>query len=207
MVSKAGEAREDASAKDGRVLRGARNHAAIVEAVYELVKATHLPPSVEDVARRAGVGTRTVFRQFQDLETLHRSINERVQEEVLSLIAVTAPTGHLKDDLRALVARRARLFEYLTPFRRAARLVRHQSPFLQEQDATATKLLRGMVEWVVGPHFGDDGRNTLEALDALLSFEAWDRLRAQQQLSAKRAERVLLESVITLAKAAGRAKG
>ena len=46
MVSKAGEAREDASAKDGRVLRGARNHAAIVEAVPRGVVAGPLAPSL-----------------------------------------------------------------------------------------------------------------------------------------------------------------
>jgi hypothetical protein len=41
----------------------------------------------------------------------------------------------------------------------------------------------------------------VEALEVLLSFEAWDRLRDQQKLSAKRAEAVLLGAATALATA------
>ena len=57
----------EAPARDGRVLRGARNHALIVQAIYDLVRAGNVAPTAEEVAARAGVGVRTIFRQFKDL--------------------------------------------------------------------------------------------------------------------------------------------
>lgn len=202
-MSEIGKAGAGAPATDGRVLRGARNHEAIARAMYDLVRKTHLPPSVEEVARRAGVGTRTVFRQFEDLEALYRSLNDRLQREIMAMVSLAPPSGELEADLRALVARRARVFEHLIPFRRAGRLVRHQSPFLKEQDAMMARFFRVALEAHLGPEVRGDA---LEALDALLSFEAWDRMRDAQGLSAKRAERVLADAAIVLARAASRSR-
>jgi AcrR family transcriptional regulator len=184
---------------DGRVIRGAQNHARIVQALYALVRDGNVQPTAEQVAQRAGVGTRTVFRQFDDFETLYRSLGERVQAEVMAMADLTPPTGRLADDLRALVARRARVFEHMTPFRRAGRLVRHTSAFLQEQDATLARTLREALAASVEPHLGPGAADTIEALDVLLSFEAWDRLRDEQRLSVARAQRVLLGAATTLA--------
>jgi AcrR family transcriptional regulator len=55
------------------VQRGARNRAAIVAALLELVGEGELEPTAEQVAERACVGTRTVFRHFADMES--RSTN------------------------------------------------------------------------------------------------------------------------------------
>lgn len=187
---------------DGRVLRGARNHEAIVQALYELVREGTLQPTAERVAERAGVGTRTVFRQFEDLETLYRSLGERVRAEVLSLVDATPPSGDLEADLQVIVARRARIFGYIAPFRRAGGLVRHTSAYLQALDTMLARALHAGLTAIVGPHLEDDGGDTLEALDLLLSFESWERLREQRRLSGKRAERVLLKAATTLARGA-----
>jgi AcrR family transcriptional regulator len=189
---------------DGRTLRAARNHAAIVDAMYALVRETHRPPSVEEVAARAGVGTRTIFRQFDDLETLYRSLAERIQTEVLGLVVLEPPTGRLEEDLRALVARRAKVFEHITPFRRVVRVVKHESTFIRDQDALARAAFRQLTLMVVQPHLPPDDVDAPEALDALLSFEFWDRLRDQQGLSVKRAERVLVSSALAVIAAAQR---
>lgn len=190
--------------EDGRAQRRARNHAAIVQATYDLIRTTHALPSMEAVALAAGVGIRTVFRQFQDQESLYRSVTDRVLEEVMALVTMTPPTGELATDLAALVERRARIFEHVTPFRRVGRLVRHQSTLLQERDAASAQVLRAALEAVLEPHLysasdGDsDAPELLEALDAILSFEMWDRLRDQQGLGSKRAARVVLAAASRL---------
>jgi len=189
---------------DGRVERGARNHTLIVQAMYDLIRGGQIQPTMDEVARRAGVGTRTVFRQFQDIETLYRSLGERVQRDALEGLVPIVLTSRLTEDLSALVARRAILFERLTPFRRAGRLVRHQSSFLAEQDARMAQALRVMLELVVSPHLAPRSEDTLEALDALLSFEAWDRLRDQQGLGRDHAVRVLTGAATTLVTSARR---
>jgi AcrR family transcriptional regulator len=192
------DAKKPTPEADGRVLRGARNHEAIAEAMYELVRTTHAPPTMEEVARRAGVGTRTVFRQFQDLDSLYRTMNERLLSEIMSTVSLAPPSGELEADLRALAHRRARVFEHMTPFRHATRGLRHTSAFLREQDVRLAQMLRAMLQAIVHSHLGEDAEDTLEALDVLMSFEAWDRLRETQKLSAKAAERVIADAAIAL---------
>jgi AcrR family transcriptional regulator len=203
--------RRRTESRDGRVRRGARNNEAIVQAIYELTRERHLPPTVDEVATRAGVGRRTVFRQFQDLDTLYRTMGERVLREAMSLIPPTAPSKNLEADFAALVQRRALIFEHITPFRRSARLVRHESAFLQDQDRLATASFRAAMLAVMAPYLSGEAEDTIEALDLLLSFEAWERLRHQQKASVPRAQQILMAAGLTLVKSAAapaaRAKG
>lgn len=183
---------------DGRAERRARTRAAIVAAVYELVRAHGEMPSVAAVAARARVGERTVFRQFNDLETLARSVHELLFPEVMALGRPSPPSGELEADLRSLVARRARVFEHVAPFRRASRGHRERSPFMSEQDAAMATLMRGSLESVVIAHLEPENRPLIEVLDVLLSVEAWDRLRTVQRLDAAHAERALLTGALAL---------
>lgn len=180
-------------ASDGRRQRAARSHSAIVDAVYDLVRATGEPPTIDAVAARASVGVRTVFRQFSDLETLHRSINERIDHEVRALLA--QPTPDAPSPLAASIARRARVFEHITPFRRAARLARPTSRFLIEQEALVAAVFRAALKDVVGDDVDDD---VFEALDLLLSWETWERLRGTQGLDVRQATRVVSVAASTL---------
>lgn len=186
--------------KDGRVVRGERNREAIVEAMFELVSETHLAPSIEEVAKRAGVGPRTVFRQFQDIDSLYRSLGERVLRGIQSLITRPIIARRLEEDVEALVARRAKVYEYITPFRRASRLVRYESAFLKADDDRATLAFRATMLLVLAPYLGKGTEDTVEALDALLSYEAWERVRGPQGLSVKRAQLVLAAATLALVK-------
>ncbi len=190
------EKRSETASADGRVRRGARNHEAIVQAIYALIQETHLPPTVDDVAARAGVGRRTVFRQFEDLDALYRSMGERVLREALGRVVLAAPSGILAADLAALVERRGRIYEFVTPFRRASRLVRHESAFVREQQTMMSMGFRAALLAVLEPANADE--DTFEALDLLLSFEAWERLRHQQSLSVERAQELLTRAALTL---------
>ncbi len=185
------------TASDGRRQRAARSHTAIVDAVYELVRTSGEPPDIAAVAARAGVGVRTVFRQFSDLETLHRSINERIAHDVQALLE--QPTPDATSPLAASIARRARVFEHITPFRRAARLARPTSRFLTEQEALIAAVFRGALRDVVGDDIDDD---VFEALDLLLSWETWERLRRTQGLSVRHAQQVVSVAASTLLGAA-----
>lgn len=190
---------------DGRRRRRSRNHEAIVAAVYDLVRAGDPEPSIEAVAARAQVGTRTIYRQFNDLESLARSLGERVTRETLALFTPVLATGELRADLDALVTQRGRVFAHLAPFRRAGRLVRHRVAELRAQDQRFRAALRASLEAVVAPHLpkGAPGADLLEALDLLLSFEAWERLREAQGLSDPRATAVLLRAALALCEASG----
>ncbi len=188
----------DEDARDGRVARGERNHARIVAAVYDVVRSGRAEPSVDEVAARAGVSVRTIFRQFQDLESLARSVSERVLGEAATLFPPAPLTGTLDEDLRGLVTRRARVYEHMLPFRHAGHVVRHRVAFLTDQETRLRRVQRERLEAVVGPHLVDPSGLVLEGLEALLSIDAWQHLRVQQGLSAQRAEETLLRASVAL---------
>jgi AcrR family transcriptional regulator len=74
------------SSNDGRVRRGVRNRDRIVDAVIELVRGGTLRPSADQIAAVAGTGSRTVFRQFSDMEGLFGAVQARLQAEIVPLI-------------------------------------------------------------------------------------------------------------------------
>ena len=179
--------RQAGQAEDGRVQRGARNRAQILDAVYELVREGELQPTAERVAERAGVAERTVFRHFDDMESLHAEMSRRLEAELQPLLEAGPPAGSVAERLSQLVGRRARFYESVAPFRRSGNLHRPWSRFLQQQHAELNRRLRRELAEALGPKH----EHLLDALDLITSFEAWDRLRSEQRLAAVRARAVL----------------
>ena len=174
------------SAEDGRVRRGVRSREAIVAALMELVGRGVLQPTVQQVAERAGVGVRSVFRHFSEMETLYRAMDARLEAEARPLLAGAERGGSLDERVAALVRQRATFFERIAPYKRSGNLVRWRSPFLQERHVSMHRLLRAdLLRWF--PELSGASPALVEAVDLATSFEAWDRLRAEQHLKPERA--------------------
>ncbi|MBT5683609.1 MAG: TetR family transcriptional regulator, partial [Gammaproteobacteria bacterium] len=60
---------------DGRKLRSEDSKRRIVSAMLELVREGRMAPTAEEVAKRAEVGLRTVFRRFKDMESLYAEMS------------------------------------------------------------------------------------------------------------------------------------
>ena len=76
---------------DGRVLRGEKSRESIVDALFELVGEGVLAPTAQQVAERAGVGLRSVFRHFSDMERLFAAMDARLGAEVIPLLLEARP--------------------------------------------------------------------------------------------------------------------
>jgi AcrR family transcriptional regulator len=180
---------------DGRFRRGQRSRAAIVQALFDLVGQGVLRPTAQQVADRAGVRTRTVFRHFSDMESLLAEVNGRVREHTLPLFQEARSGGGLEERARGLVERRVRLFERIAPYKRSGNLQRWRSRVVEREQAIMVRQLRAdLVAWL--PELRSVAPETVEALDAALSFEVWDRLRTDQRLGRERA-RAALERIVT----------
>lgn len=160
-----------------------------------------IAPTAQQVAARAKVGIRTVFRRFSDMESLFAEMDGRLQAEVLPLLLDGRPEGRTAERARALVRQRVALFERIAPFKRSGNLKRQRSPFLQDRHALMVRGLRAdLRRWL--PELRESPADLVDALDLALSFEAWDRLRVEQRLSRARAqaavERIVLALVDTL---------
>lgn len=180
------------ASKDGRVLRGLQNRRAIIEAVYVLVQRLGRLPEVDEVAVEAGVGARTVFRQFSDLDRLWESINDRIMHDLVDLAGSEEPTGVLVTDVNNVVACRSRLFEHMRPFRQAVRLQqarRGASSWLAGLEELTNMMFRSALERRLGPFTNDPV--AFDALDMVMSFESWERLRVSQGLSVAQSSEVM----------------
>lgn len=189
---------------DGRRIRGADNRRKIVDALLKLVEAGTVSPSAEQVAAEAGVGLRTVFRHFSDMESLRREISERMTAEIQPIIDQPFASTEWRDRLSELVERRAQVFERLLPFKVAGDAHRHDSKFLTSEQGALVKSQRIALKKALPAAVVDD-KPRLEALDLLLSFEAWRRLRHDQGLSIRDARAAMLAGAEALtSRSAGR---
>src|SRR5262249_35992701 len=70
-------------ALDGRQRRSERSRGAIVQALFELTRAGELEPTAQQVAARARVGIRSVFRHFADMDSLYAELGAQGRASVM----------------------------------------------------------------------------------------------------------------------------
>lgn len=184
--------------QDGDVFLDSSAHSALVDAMYTLVRDTQESPTVDALVARSGLPSEVVARAFTEIDALYRGVSARLLREVLALVTFGPPTGRLEADLSALVRRRMRIFEHIAPFHRAARRARPGSAFLREQEAFNVNALRAALVVMVSPYLAPEAQDALDALDVLLSLEAWERLRGAQQVTDERMERVLVSAAVAI---------
>jgi AcrR family transcriptional regulator len=175
---------------DGRRQRSETSRKRIVRAMLELIGGGDVSPSAENVAARAGLGLRTVFRHFENMETLYQEINAAMIAELRPVMKQPFRSVEWRAQLGEIVERRVRIFERIMPFKIAADVHRHQSPFLARKAEEMTREQRAALVRAIAADKRADAA-FFEGLDLLLSFETWRRLRKEQKLSVARARRTL----------------
>ncbi len=164
--------------------------------MLELLRDGVADPSAEIVAERAGVGRRTVFRLFSDMEgvfrEMHAIMTARLTPEFVRPFLATTWRAKLDE----LGERRAVAFEQMLPIKTAADARRYTSNFLTVEHRKITKLQREALRSVLPVSLAKG--EMLEALDLTLSFEVWRRLRYEQGLSVKQARAVLRRMLAAL---------
>ena len=185
---------EPAEESDGRRRRGQDNRARIVAAMLEIIRGGDMSPSADQVAARADVGLRTVFRHFKDMDSLYSEMSVVIESELRSIVGTPFKSTAWKDRIVELVDRRAVAFEKITPFKHASEAYRHRSRFLDQDSGKLVTALRAILEREL-PKALVESPLKVEALDLLLSFETWSRLRREQGLSIQQASDVLRATV------------
>jgi AcrR family transcriptional regulator len=180
-------------AVDGRRRRSQQSRDRIVEAMLALVEEGAISPGAEDVAHRASVGLRSVFRHFKDMDSLYAEMALRLTQVYESALQPFEAEGW-HGQLFEAIDRRVGIFERLLPFKRAADAHRHESSVLAANHAASLALLRARLRPLLPPHLQDDVI-ALETLDMLLSVETWARLRIEQRLTPGKARQVIEKAV------------
>lgn len=186
-------ANREPPAVDGRRRRSQQSRDRIVEAMLALVEEGAISPGAEEVAQRASVGLRSVFRHFKDMDSLYAEMAVRLSRVYESALQPFQAEGW-RGQLFEAIDRRVEIFERLLPFKRAADAHRHESPVLAANHAASLALMRARLQPLLPPQLQDDPV-ALETLDMLLSVDTWTRLRIEQQLDTAMARTVIERAV------------
>ena len=182
---------------DGRKLRSEDSKRRIVSAMLELVREGRMAPTAEEVANRAEVGLRTVFRRFKDMESLYAEMSVAINEKVNSIIDGSTDAHNWQENLKQMVNRRLRVYEVIMPYRVAAEALKFQSTVLLNRHMDIVREERRRLVDLLPKGLLND-RPLIEGLEAALSFDMWSQLRNDQRLSAQEAGAVVLRIVESL---------
>jgi AcrR family transcriptional regulator len=185
---------------DGRRARRHRSRDLAVDALLDLLDEGVLRPTAQQVAERSGVSLRSIFRIFEDVQSLHEAATARHLSRVGHLFVPLAAEGDLPERVRATVESLAAVYEAVGPIRRAALRLAPESVVFQERLLQARSWLRDGLAGVFAEELTAPGAppTRAAALEALVSFEAWDQLRTSQRLSAAAATEVLHDAAVAL---------
>ena len=177
---------------DGRALRGRESRRRIIEAILRLVGDGNPAPGAEEVAAEAEVGLRTVYRHFDNLDSLYSEMSAIKRAEIMPIVDAPLAGKTWRERLNNLIAKRVILFEKMLPFDTAAALRRPFSPFLTNEHEEMVRHQRNVLIDIL-PAALARRQSRVEALDLALSLESWRRLRRDQKLSVEAARQTLLE--------------
>jgi TetR/AcrR family transcriptional regulator of autoinduction and epiphytic fitness len=191
-----------APAPDGRTARSERTRAAIADAVLAFLEEGRLEPTSLAIAERAGIGERTLFHHFTDLEELFGEVADRQLARVIERFPLVRASGGVRERARALAEQRAGLHEFVSPVRRAALRLEPTSREIAKRLAIARALLRRDVARVFSAEIERAPaarRAELRAALALAaSWSAWEQLRRHAGLSVPRARDVVARTLLAL---------
>lgn len=182
---------------DGRVLRSERSRLKIVDALFELTGEGVLMPTAKQVASRADLGIRTVFRHFADMDSLFEEMSRRLRNEIRESLRVDIPEGSTAERLEELLQLRCQFYERVSHYWKATEAQRSRSAFLTRTHQSEAPTLRAnLFAWL--PEFRELPVEIIDALEMITSPEAWHRLRTEQKLSVKRAGAAMQRAAFAL---------
>ena len=177
---------------DGRRLRSERSKQAIIDAMMDMISEGNLMPTARQVSERAGVGIRSVFRHFEDMENLFSLCDDARRQSYEEIFLSGNREGTLSERIVHSAEQHAKGYELHGNITRVTLAQRWRYKILRQNYARYQRGLRKDLEnWL--PEITHLDTTTREAIDAVASFEFWNRLREDQGLSKNSAINVVVE--------------
>lgn len=183
---------------DGRLQRSANSRQRIQEAAFALCEQGVLVPTAQEIADASGVGLRTVFRHFSDMESLFTEMDKILLERFDHLLNYEIDDkAEFEARLDGLIEIRVKQWEQFGPFLRMTLAQKWRYAILEKNYARQMNLVRkDMVRWL--PELAKLPPELLLAAEAVTSFEAWNRLRTLNGQSEKQATAVVRAALLAL---------
>lgn len=184
---------------DGRRLRRAQNRETVIDAVRDLFRAGNYRPSCLEIAARAGLSERSLFRYFDDVDDMHRAAAGR---EIMLAVPLMVPAAKPDDPTPVKIERlahsRATAFEQAGPAALAIRANAQVQAKLADEMDRHRDFLRVKLSELFARELAARGTAVLPAIELLCSHRSWDRLRHGQGLSIEIATTSLIAALSAL---------
>jgi len=167
----------------------------LIKAALDLIDQGILVPTAKQIADKAGVGLRSFFRHFEDMEALFAAADAHARDNVISLFPPGPGSGDKQQRIDAFVDNQAEAYEQLRNIILSTQAQLWRSPTLRHSYARDQEKLRTIImSWF--PEVEGREPSIIDGLDALASFDMWHRLRHHQKLGA-RESRDIIKALIT----------
>ena len=155
---------------DGRRLRSERSRKAIVDAALALMNDGVLVPTAQQISNRAGVGIRSFFRHFEDMESLFETADEYIRDSYESLFLGGDRDGTLQERIEHAVERHADAYDKVRNMVLGSQAQLWRYKVLRKNYARSQRgLRRDLEDWL--PELKSMTGDEREAVDAIASFE------------------------------------
>jgi len=184
---------------DGRRLRREQNREAVIDALIELFGEGLYQPSSAEIAERAGISPRSLFRYFDDVDDLNRAAVERHLNTHRALFEINIdPDASTETKIEQFVDARVQLHETVAPAARAARLVAHRRELIDAQLYDTRRFMRTQLHTTFSRELDGERVALLPAVDELCSFEAYEFLRTGHRMSRAKATAAITAALTQL---------
>lgn len=190
---------ENDTASDGRRQRSQRSRQKILEAMWAIMLDGDMDPSAAEIAEKAGVGLRSVFRHFEDMETIHRELVLLAEAKVTPHMMQPYKAQYWKGQLEELVSRTVDLWDPLLVPHTAVETRRFKSEILMD-DYKRSRMKELSAVKAVLPVDIPNHETVLLSLDAILCFSNIRRLRKERKLSVEKTKAVMTHMVEAIIK-------
>ena len=177
---------------DGRTRRRTRNRTAVISALLAMIREGDLHPGAAEIAERAGVSHRSIFRYFDDLDDLVRTAIDQAFQDAAPLSAVPdVGHGSLAERIDRFVDTRLELFVFVDGTMQLARMRAYSIPSIDEEIAVIAEQFRVQIGEHFATELGTVEHATRELLvDAVLVLTSYDSYTIHLRLLGSSVERI-----------------
>lgn len=177
-------------AVDGRHARRERNRDAVIAATVELLEQGTFTPTAQEIADRAGVSLRSVFRYHDNLDTLVAAAGVELMEQRADEMVYQLPerdTRGLVERIDDLVEHAGRFYERNQSFARVANRRAYTDPQYAEIVRGNRQAMAEVIATLFAPELDvmtpEQRRAAIADVHTTLMFTTWDSLMGFHELT------------------------
>jgi AcrR family transcriptional regulator len=198
-VSGPGSADPKVERLDGRRQRSERTRQVIMDSYIALLRESPEIPTAAQIAGRAGLSTRSIFERFDDLQSLSLATVDHAFTLGEAEAVVRNVDGDRAIRLRSHVETRATTCERWLPLWRVVVANQGKLGDLKDRIRFIRLAVVKRLELMYRPELSTLGdserRDLLIALEALIDFESWGRMREDHGLTVEEASGVWVRMI------------